>query len=300
LVELAPGIHRIESNLGARFMAQYVLRGEDRTLLVDTGVPDTPGDVLRPYLESVGLALEAVDDVLISHADNDHLGGNRALRDLNPRARFACHELDRRWVESNDALVAENYLWHEAFGFDEPDEAGRAALKASCGGDAPIDTGLRGGETIRLADGWRVEVLHLPGHTHGHLGVWDPRSRAVIVIDAVLERGIYARDGTTLLIPPRVYDLDAYRATIRRLRALEPDLLLTAHYPVMDGSAARMFLDRSLAFTFEVEAAVREELAAGTTELWPLTQRLDERFGPYPEFPNELGALVRAAVAISS
>jgi glyoxylase-like metal-dependent hydrolase (beta-lactamase superfamily II) len=298
-VEVAPGIHRIESPLGARFMAQYVLAGDARTLLFDTGMPDTPAGVLRPYLDSVGLGLEALDDVLISHADNDHVGGNRTLRDLHPAARFACHELDRRWVESNDALVSENYLWHEAYGFDEPDEAGRAALKASCGGDAPVDTGLRGGETIRLGEGWRVEVLHLPGHTLGHLGIWDPRSRAAIVIDAVLERGIYARDGTTLLIPPRVYDLDAYRATIRRLRALEPDLLLTAHYPAMGRREALDFLDRSLAFTREVVAAVNEELAAGTTGLWPLTQRLDERFGPYPEFPNELGALVRAAVAVS-
>jgi glyoxylase-like metal-dependent hydrolase (beta-lactamase superfamily II) len=298
-VEVAPGIHRIESPLGARFMAQYVLAGEARTVLVDTGMTDTPAGVIRPYLESVGLGLEAIDDVLTSHPDNDHIGGNRALRDLHPRARFACHELDRRWVESNAALVAENYLWHEAYGFDEPDEAGRAELLASCGGDAPVDTGLRGGETIRLGDNWRVEVLHLPGHTFGHLGIWDERSRAAVVIDAVLERGIYGRDGS-LLIPPRVYDLTAYRETIRRLRALDPDLLLTAHYPVLDGSAARDFLDRSLAFTHEVEAAVREELAAGTTELWPLTRALDERFGPYPEFPNELGALVRAAVAISS
>jgi hypothetical protein len=119
------------------------------------------------------------------------------------------------------------------------------------------------------------------------------------VIDAVLERGIYARDGTSLLIPPRIYDLEAYRTTIRRLRALEPDLLLTAHYPVMDATAARDFLDRSLAFTDEVEAAVREELAAGTRGLWPLTQRLDQRLGPYREFPNELGATVRSAVANS-
>ena len=297
-MEIAPGIHRIESPLGVRFMAQYVLAGDARTLLFDTGMPDTPAGVLRPYLESVGLGLGSVDDVLISHADLDHSGGNRALRDLHPGARFACHELDRRWIESNDAMVAENYLWHEPYGFDEPDEAERAALKASCGGDAPIDIGLRGGETIRLGDDWRVEILHLPGHTLGHLGIWDQRSRAAIVIDAVLERGIYARDGS-LLIPPRVYDLTAYRATIRRLRALEPDLLLTAHYAVMDRTAAREFLDRSLAFTDEVEAAVREELAAGTTGLWPLTQRIDERLGPYPEFSNELGALVRSAVAIS-
>ncbi len=294
-MEIAQGIHRVESSLGARFMAQYVLVGEARTLLFDTGMPFTPAEALGPYLESLGFGLEAIDEVLISHADLDHCGGNRSLRELHPGARFACHELDRRWIESNQTLVAENYLWHEAYGFDEPDEAGRAELVSLCGGDAPIDEGLRGGETIRLGDGWRVEVLHLPGHTLGHIGLWDPRSRAAIVIDAVLERGIYATDGT-LLIPPRVYDMAAYRATIRQIRALEPELLLTAHYPVMDASEAQAFLERSIAFTHEVEAVVREELAAGATELWPLTQRVDERLGPYPEFTNELGALVRAAL----
>jgi hypothetical protein len=68
-----------------------------------------------------------------------------------------------------------------------------------------------------------------------------------------------------------------------------------AHYPVLDAAAALDFLDRSLAFTDEVEQAVKEEMAGGTTELWPLTQRLNERLGLYPEFPNELAALVRAA-----
>lgn len=296
-MEIAPGIHRIESSLGVRFMAQYVLAGEARTLLVDTGMPSTPAETLAPYLDSAGLGIEAIDEVVISHADLDHSGGNRALRELHPRARFACHELDRRWIESSDAMVAENYLWHEAYGFDEPDEAARAELRASCGGDAPIEEGLRGGETIRLADGWRVEVLHLPGHTYGHVGIWDRRSRAAIVIDAVLERGIYANDGT-LLIPPRIYDLAGYRETIRRIRALEPDLLLTAHYPVMDAAAAGDFLDRSLAFTDELERAVREEIAVGTHGLWPLTQAMDARFGPYPEFMTELGALVRAAAAL--
>jgi glyoxylase-like metal-dependent hydrolase (beta-lactamase superfamily II) len=295
-MEIAPGIHRIETSLGVRFLAQYFLAGDARTLLVDTGLPDTPVEALSPFLDSIGFGIEAVDDVVISHADIDHSGGIRAMRDVHPRVRVACHELDRRWIESGEAMVAENYFWHEAYGFDEPDEASRAELLALCGPDAPVDEGLRGGETIRLADDWRVDVLHLPGHTLGHVGIWDERSRAAIVIDAVLERGVYADDGA-LLIPPRIYDLDAYRSTIRRLRALEPELLLTAHYPVMDAAAARDFLDRSLAFTHEVEHAVREEIAAGTQALWPLTQAIDRRFGPYPEFMVELGAIVRAAAA---
>jgi hypothetical protein len=39
--EVAAGIHRIESDLGPRFIAQYLVVGEERTVLVDTGLADT-------------------------------------------------------------------------------------------------------------------------------------------------------------------------------------------------------------------------------------------------------------------
>src|SRR5436190_6125192 len=176
-MEIADGIHRIESDLGERFMCQYVIAGSERALLVDTGLAGTPADVLDPYLSRAGIEPGLV---LTSHADVDHSGGNRAFRERHPDAVFACHELDRRWIESNEAMLRENYAWHTPYGFPEPDAEDLLALM---GGDAPIDVGLRGGETIRLAPGWRVEVLHLPGHTAGHTGIWDPRSRAAIVID---------------------------------------------------------------------------------------------------------------------
>lgn len=295
-METAPGIHRIESDLGARFMCQYVLAGDDRTLLVDTGLAGTPESVIGPYLEGIGSSLEQIDYVIVTHADVDHCGGNRAIRERHPGATFACHELDRRWIESNRAMLAENYCWYEQYGFGIPDEAKEWILR-ELGGDSPVDLGLRGGETIRLGPDWRVEVLHLPGHTPGHLGIWDPRSGAAIIVDAVLESGIYDRAGNRL-IPPRIYDALAYRTTIRVLRSLDPELLLTAHYPVMGREEALDFLDRSLRFTEELDRVVREGLAQGVTDLQKLTQRADEKLGPYPEFVSELGASVRAHMSL--
>jgi glyoxylase-like metal-dependent hydrolase (beta-lactamase superfamily II) len=294
-MEVAPGIHRIESDLGPRFMCQFLLRGEERAVLVDTGLRATPEEVLVPHLEGIGCPPEQLDLVVITHADVDHCGGNRALRARAPRASFACHELDRRWIESNRAMLAENYSWYEAYGFGLPEDMKQWIL-AELGGDSPIDIGLRGGETLRLGPGWRVELVHLPGHTPGHLGIWDPRSRTALIVDAVLERGIYDRAGT-LLIPPRYYDAQAYRATIERVRSLQPELLLTAHFPVMDRAEAAAFLDRSLAFVDELETAVRDAVAEGVADLWELTRRAAEQVGPYPEPIAELAASVRAQLA---
>jgi glyoxylase-like metal-dependent hydrolase (beta-lactamase superfamily II) len=293
LEEVAPGIHRIESDIGPRFVAQYLLVGDERTLLVDTGLASTPAEALLPALEQVGTE---PDLIVISHADLDHCGGNRRMRERYPRALFACHELDRRWIESNATMLAENYLWHEPYGLDEPDDQGRREMLVQLGGDAPIDLGLRGGETIRLAPGRRLEVLHLPGHSPGHIGLWDPRHRVAIIIDAVLYDGIYDRAGTKL-IPPRYYDAAAYRGTIRRVRALGPELLLTAHYDPMSRGAAIEFCERSLGHVDAVDAIVRAGHAAGEVRLRELTDRVNAELGPFPEFATEIAAGVRSHLA---
>jgi glyoxylase-like metal-dependent hydrolase (beta-lactamase superfamily II) len=288
MTEIADGIHRVESDLGPRFMCQYVVAGRDRSVLVDTGLADTPAAVIDPYLSAAGLE---PDVVLISHPDNDHVGGNRAFRNSHPEATFVCHELDRRWVESNETLIRENYGWHAAYGFPAMDAE---ELLASMSGDSPIDLGLSGGETIRLDADRIVEVLHLPGHTLGHLGLWDERTGAAIVIDAVLADGIYDRAGNKL-IPPRYYDLQALRQTIARLEALRPELLLTAHYPVLERGEALEWLATGRAFVDDVERVVRDTPTEERADLWALTQRVDAALGPFPQFMTELGATVREA-----
>src|SRR5215218_5236648 len=163
-MEVVPGIHRIEGHLGERYVCQYLLVGAESTLLIDTGLRDMPEQVIAPYAAGLGLSLEDVDDVLISHADVDHCGGNRSLRAAAPGARVLCGEADRPWIESNAAMMAGNYRWYEAHGFG-PTAEDIAFLERELGGDAPVDVGLRGCETLRLGPSWRVEVLALPGHT---------------------------------------------------------------------------------------------------------------------------------------
>jgi glyoxylase-like metal-dependent hydrolase (beta-lactamase superfamily II) len=295
-MEILPGIHRIESDLGARFMCQYILVGEDRTVLVDTGIAGTPEEVIIPYLEEIGLSLEDIDEVIISHADVDHCGGNRALKERHPSLWFSCGEPDRAYIETKKVMLAEIYRWSEPYGFG-PDEDSLDWIRRELGGDSPIDAGLRGGETMRLGPDRRIEILHLPGHTLGHLGIWDPKNNAAIIIDAALETGIYDREKNRL-IPPRYFDAIQYQSTIRKLQTLRPEHLLTAHYPPMQGEEAHDFLDRSLSFTEQVHRVVNEGLRDGTTDLWELTKRADAELGPYPEFMTELGAGVRAHLAI--
>jgi hypothetical protein len=58
-----------------------------------------------------------------------------------------------------------------------------------------------------------------------------------------------------------------------------------------------VFCDRSLCHFAAVEAIVREACAAGETRLRELTEPVDERLGPYPEFATEIAAGVRSHIA---
>lgn len=155
-MEVSPGIHRIETDLGPRSMAQFLLQGEERSMLVDTGLATTPEASILPFIESVASGGSGPDIVLISHADVDHCGGNSVIRQAYPRAFFAAHGLDREWIERTAAMMEGNYLWYREFGFG-PDDATVAWIEQHLGGDVELDIVLSGGEIFRIGDRLELE-----------------------------------------------------------------------------------------------------------------------------------------------
>jgi glyoxylase-like metal-dependent hydrolase (beta-lactamase superfamily II) len=294
MTEVAPGIHRIESVLGPRPFSQYLLRGE-RSMLVDTGIASTPVDVIFPFFERVGRDPAELDYVLISHADVDHFGGNGSIRNVAPRATFCAHDLDSDWIGDRARILRERYGWYADHGPDaDYDQPTKDFLAGALGEDVPVDLRLQGGEQFRMGPHLTVEVLSLPGHSGGHIGLWDRSSRTAVVMDAVLGGGLCDWTGT-IIHPPPYFTASAYEATIARLQALNPQLLLTAHYEPMEGRKVAEFLELSTDFVRRARAAVeatvqrqREVTLAG------LLGELAPELGPFTSFANELCGPLRA------
>ena len=290
--QVQPGIYKVPSVLGPRRFSQWLVVGDERLLLVDSGIHGTIAEHVTPALGELGRSPGEITDVVVSHADVDHYGGNGELRRVAPRARIRSSVEDRPWIESWSAISAERYGWYRTHGLDY-DEGTWRWLEEAAGPDTPIDGTVEDGELLDLG-GIAVEIVALPGHSPGHLGVVHHESRTAIVMDAVLERGLYTTSDE-LISPPPYGSVASYRETIARLRSLGPARLGTSHYAPVEGDAAvAAFLDASAAFVDDLDAAVAAELADEPRPLEHFWRTADAAVGPFSEMAVELARSVGA------
>jgi glyoxylase-like metal-dependent hydrolase (beta-lactamase superfamily II) len=290
ITEVAAGIHRVVSPLGARRMAQWLVVGAQRLLLVDAGVATTPDDVLVPALATLGRTPADITDVLITHADVDHYGGIARVRTLAPAALIRAHAADRPLIERFATIARERYGWYRVHQLDYPEQTW-TWLRDAAGTDTALDGDLEPGERLDLGGDRVLEVLHLPGHSDGHIGLWDPRSRTAIVADAAMGDGFFDRAGRRVA-PAPYSDVDAYRATIARLRALDIEHLETSHFRSLDAAGATAHLNTTERFVDAAAAFVDQ--APDDLPLAELLAQADAQLGPYPEATVELARCLGA------
>lgn len=293
VTEVLPGLFRLGEKLGDRFFYQYLFVG-DRTLLVDTGVPATPEEVIIPSLNEIGLKPSDIDFVLISHSDVDHFGGNRSLRNRAPQALFLAHRLDAPLIEDKAKILKERYGWYKKFGLGYPEKT-RAWLEKSAGTPIELDVYLSNELSIRIGKNRLVKLLHLPGHSSGHMGVYDEKLGAIVVGDAVLGTGV-VNTNMEIIAPPPYIDVNAYADTIRKILSLRPEYLFASHYPAFRARNTTRFLRESARFVKELERNILEILQSNHEglELSMILREADSRVGPFKSFSNELAASIKA------
>jgi glyoxylase-like metal-dependent hydrolase (beta-lactamase superfamily II) len=200
-------------------IAAGLLQGPRGLAVVDPG-PASSLDGLRAALVAHGRTLEEVETVLVTHVHLDHSGGVGALVRLNPRLQVYVHQRGARHVVDPSRLVSSA---SRLYGDDMERLWGEIAA-------VPAENvhPLEGGEVLRIA-GAEVRVAYTPGHASHHVSYLDTSSDTAFVGDT---GGI--RIGAPLLIipptPPPDIDLEAWDASLDRIRAWKPQRVFLTHF----------------------------------------------------------------------
>jgi glyoxylase-like metal-dependent hydrolase (beta-lactamase superfamily II) len=281
-MEIAPNIYMIPALVGARPLQLFLMVGDELTLLIDAGCAPDPEKYIFPYLKDLGMHPADIDIALITHSDVDHCGGNAALKRANPQVSITCGEADRSLVENPAVMWARRYdRFTEPHGMGYGETAKQWNMEM-LGEPTPINWTWSGGETLRLGKDWLVEIHHVPGHSEGHLAIFDPHSRTVLSGDAV-HGGVYLDvDGNAALCPTYL-DVDPYLSTIDYLHSLDSDILAGCHWPVKRGSEVSAFLDESRQFVKKADMLLLAELdRRGNASLQELIHAVGAQLGDWP------------------
>ncbi len=288
-MELYPGAFQIQSDFGGRNLFQYLLAGQ-RLVLLDSGISTTPETTILPFMERQGIDPAALSLLITTHPDMDHQGGNAVMRRAAPSALLACGEEDRTLVSDPQQLYSLRYNYlrsHHGVGFDE-------RPPAEAGARSNVDIGFRGAERIALDQGWDLEVLHVPGHSRGHLALYDRAHASAFVSDAIHGHGCPKIDGS-MALPVTYYYVDVYLSTLRRFEDLKIEHLYSGHWPNMHGQEVSDFLADSRRTVDRLDRRILSALAASPQGL-TLKQLIGEVGQEFPEWPRETLDLAMFAV----
>ena len=247
-----------------KFISCYLFRGERRHLLVDTAFNhDICEQAILEQLDKAGAAVEDTD-IFVTHLHVDHCGLIGRLK--HPRNTIYASAQDKRWIDFMQH--PDHAAWLEGGGIltGVPDKYAMLAKNHVAHrrkSDSLVDiTILREGDRFELG-GFNLEVIELPGHTPGQLGLWESNKKYLLSGDHIMadvSPNIAAWDLTGDY-------LDQYIKSLDKVRRMPVAKLFPAHRDAPEDINAR--IDELKKHHRERTAAIAEALKNSPVPMTP-------------------------------
>lgn len=283
-MEIYPGADLIECEILGRPLYLPLLREGRETLLLDCGTTSHAAKDVPAYLNQLGLGPEDLTWSVVTHPDGDHCGGSAEIKRRYPPVRLACGGADRHMIESPEHLFSFRYdAYRKNHGiFFDPKTT--EEIKACSSAPQTVTLTFVGGEFLRLGSNRILEIWHLPGHSHGHLGIYDRAHRTLYYGDAIQGAGYRSVGGAWSLCPTYLY-VNAYLQTIRTIENSDAQTIIGCHWPVLQGKdAIRQFCAESRNFVTHADRLITNYVRDhrnGVT-LRELCLNLSDQMGEWP------------------
>ena len=285
--ELRPNLFLIQvplPNSPLKYLNSYVVRSDDRHLVIDTGLNRKECyDALTDGLKGIGVELERTD-FFITHLHADHFGLVSKL----------VTETSGVFFNRPDAEIIEAKGWWEPMlsyagqhGF--PEGQLRKAIEQHPGYKhssewVPDMRMLNDGDIIE-AGAYRFECVHTPGHTVGHTCLYEREKKIFVAGDHIL-----------IDITPNIQcwsdqqdPLGSYLESLDRVIDLDIELVLPGHRRIIENHRARVdelkehhrhrcdeilnILQEDSLSAYDVAARMTWDIKCDSWEAFPIAQK---------------------------
>ncbi len=297
-MEIVPGLHQVKTPMPRPelpYVFAYLFEGEDGVTLFDSGfgTPEATA-ALTEGLAARGHRPSDIQRLIISHSHPDHYGMAAWVKEQSPGCELVMLDREWDWIEAREAsgegwmARSDGWLMRHGMSRSEIDEGHRAEEARRSGGMAPSpsvkpDTLLADGDVLSF-DGWELEAVWTPGHTPGHLCMFERRRRLMLTGDHVLPHispnvSLHSdQEGTSPLAD--------FRRSLERVASYDSALGLPAHeFTIADlPRRCRALLHHHDDRLGEVARAALEQPAPGATAR-DVAARVQWNTGRFADFP---------------
>ncbi len=197
----------------------YAVDGGTEMALVDCGAGRGTWRLLE-NLERWGLSQKPMGAVLLTHCHVDHIGGlEQILKKAKPRV--LCHKGDLEAIETGDPKKTAS-SW---YGIRLP--------------RVKVDLVLEKEEETVIVGGAVLRCIHTPGHTPGSISILWERPMGKVLFGQDIHGPFMREFGS---------DLNQWASSMRKLLALEADVLCEGHFGIFQPAK-------------EVETFIRSQLS---------------------------------------
>lgn len=224
--ELAPGVHVLGGKKGGR-VRSFLLETNGELTLVDT-LFESDGAAVLDGIRALGRSPSDLKRIVLTHAHRSHLGGLAALKRATG-ATVLAHEWEADIV-SGDRPAQSVGLKPTAPLRTYPFQVG-IFLNRPRHRPCPIDESVEDGAAVGP-----LRVLHVPGHSPGHLAFhWEER-RLLLSGDAIATWPRFEAGWQAFTL-----NQEQHAASIRRMAELDAALVGVGHGdPITDAAADKV------------------------------------------------------------
>lgn len=280
-MQVLNGVHQIKTPApaGASWPTNvYVLEGGNGHILVDSGWDSQEALwTLQEGMKASNLKLRDIKKIVITHIHPDHYGLSTKIKQICG-AEVAIHRADAslispRYKNFSDLLKKiEDLLRQNGVPSDELPELREASLWMNeyVTTDLP-EVKLEDGDTISN-DSFELEVLWTPGHSPGHICLYERERKFLLSGDHVLY------DTTPhVSFNPHSGDnpLADYVSSLEKLARLKVTFTLPGHGPVFNALGLRV--DEILAHHEERKRVIMRALDSGLQTAYGIAQKIPWR-----------------------
>ena len=272
------GVHQIKSpgpGSGSWSTNVYVIEGGDGHIVVDSGWDSQESLwALQEGMKGANLKLRDIKKVVITHIHPDHYGLSSKIKQICG-AQVAIHRIDAGFISlrykdfANLLQKIEELLRRNGVPQDELPQLKEASLWMNkyVTPDSP-DIMLEDGDVISN-DSFEFEVLWTPGHSPGHICLYEKDRKFIITGDHVLYEttphiGFNPLSGEN--------PLGDYVSSLKKLESLKVHFILPGHGPVFNALGLR--IAKILQHHEDRKRAIMKSLRTGLQTAYAIAQQI--------------------------